>query len=131
MLISLTKKLGLVNNVHWAGIRDNGWQILNAVDIYVQPSLSEGLPMAIVEAMALRLPVVATNVGGVPEIIKDGENGYLAKPASVESLADALECMLADPSQWKIMGELGYRRYQDSFRGEKSVKKFFERYYST
>jgi glycosyltransferase involved in cell wall biosynthesis len=130
-LPKLAEKLGLINNVHWAGIRDNAWQILNAVDMYVQPSLSEGMPIAIMEATALKLPVVATNAGGVPEIVKNGENGYLAKPGCVESLVDALERMLAEPSQWEIMGELGYRRYQDLFIGEKSVKEFVEKYYST
>ena len=99
--------------------------------MYVQPSLSEGMPIAIMEATALKLPVVATNTGGVPEVVKDGENGYLAKPGCVNSLADTLERMIADPSKWEIMGKAGYRRYQDMFTGEKSIKKLVERFYSS
>jgi glycosyltransferase involved in cell wall biosynthesis len=129
LLPDLAEKLGLNNIVHWAGIRDNGWQLLNAVDIYVQPSLSEGLGLAIAEAMALRLPVVATRIGGIPEIVIDGENGYLAKPGCINSLVDALERMISDPIKWEIMGSIGYRRYQDLFNGEKSVKLLVERYY--
>ncbi len=122
-------KLGLTDHVHWAGIRDKGWQILNAADLYVHPSRDEGLGLAIVEAMSLRLPVVATRVGGVPEAVISGETGGLAEPGSVTSLADAIEHMLASQTRWKTIGDAGYRRYQDLFKGEKSVKILVEQYY--
>ena len=128
-LPELAKKLEVTNNVHWAGIRDNGWQILNVADIYVQPSLSEGLGLAIVEAIALKLPVVATCTGGIPEIVKDGQNGYLAKPGCIDSLINNLERMLANPSQWEIMGNAGYQLYKDRFIGEISVQKLIKKYY--
>lgn len=130
VLTQQAAKLGLSNRVHWAGIRDEGWQILNAADIYVQSSrFAEGLPLAIMEAMSLRLPVVATRVSGIPEAVIDGETGYLADPANVESLATAMNHILSEPSKWKMMGEAGYNRYLHLFRGENSVQTMVENYF--
>lgn len=121
--------LGVSKWVHWAGIRDQGWQILNAADVYVQPSRSEGLGLAIIEAMSLSLPIVATRVGGIPEAVVDGETGYLAEYANALSLATAIENMLLQPSKWKSMGEAGYLRHMDLFRGENSIKALVENYF--
>ncbi len=123
-------ELGLSNSIHWAGIRDEGWQILNAADVYIQPSrFGEGLPLAVIEAMALKLPVIATRVAGVPEAVIDGETGYLSEPDSVESLATTIACLLPEQSKWKIMGEAGYHRYLRLFRGENSIKTLVENYF--
>lgn len=127
-LPELAAQLSIDSCVHWAGIRDNGWQVLNAADIYIQPSRSEGLGLAIVEAMALKLPVVATRVGGIPEAVIDGETGYLADTATVGDLTDALDKMLADPTRWQHMGEAGYNRYHHLFKGENSVLRLTEKY---
>jgi glycosyltransferase involved in cell wall biosynthesis len=122
--------LGLWGSVHWAGIRDEGWKILNAADIYVQPSRhSEGLPLAVVEAMALKLPVVATELGGIREAVIDKKTGYLAEPDNVESLANALMPLLVDPVRRQAMGQEGYSRYLRLFRGENSVKVLVEHYF--
>jgi len=123
------EQLGLTGHVHWPGIRDEGWQILNAADIYVQPSRSEGLPLAIMEAMALRLPVVGTRTGGIPEAVVDGDTGYLAAPGDIDSLIQVIEHSLAEPAKWSSMGEAGYLRYLRSFRGEDSVRALVEKYY--
>lgn len=124
------EQLGLTGHVHWAGIRDEGWQILNAVDIYIQPSRSsEGIGLAIMEAMALRLPVIGTQIGGIPEAVVDGETGYLAAPADVDSLVQVIEHILTEPDKWTSMGEAGYRRYLQLFQGENSVKTLVEKYY--
>jgi len=66
-LYKLSNKLELSGYVHWAGITDHAIETLNVADVYVQPSRKEGLPLAIMEAMALGLPIVATNTGGIPE----------------------------------------------------------------
>ena len=116
--------------VHWLGIVDRGWEKLNAVDFYVQPSRSEGLCLAIMEAMALKLPIVATTAGGNPEAVIDGVTGFLAEHNSVESLSEAIEQMLAAQSKWEAMGEAGYRRYIQLFRGENSIKTLVDKYYS-
>jgi glycosyltransferase involved in cell wall biosynthesis len=122
-------RLGLCGRVHWTGIMDNGWKILNAADVYVQPSRSEGLPLTILEAMSLKLPIVATKVGGIPEVVVDGETGYLARCADPASLAVALEKMLCQPYSWKSMGEAGYLRYLHHFRGDNSIKTLVKDYY--
>lgn len=122
--------LGIQDRVHWAGIRDQGWRLLNAADIYVQPSRdSEGLALAIVEAMALGLPAVGTKVGGVPEAILDGVTGFLAEPDDVESLGDQLRRLTANPLKRQAMGRAGFQRYRELFDGKQSVKQLLE-YYS-
>ncbi len=123
-------RLGLTKRVHWAGVRDEGWKILNSADFYVQPSrFGEGLPFAIMEAMAMHLPVVATRVAGNPEAVVDGETGYLTEPRDADSLARAIERMIEDRSRWEAMGDSGYSRFMQLFDAERSVKYLVEKYY--
>ena len=128
-LPSQANALGLSDCIHWAGIRDAGWQILNAADIYLQPSRSEGLPLSIMEAISLGLPVVASRVGGVPEIVVDGKTGYLFKSEDISEFAAAISKMLSCPHKAELMGKEGFRKFQQQFRGELSVKKLVENYY--
>ncbi len=129
-LPTMARDLGISGCVHWAGIRDEGWQVLTAADVYVQSSrFAEGLPLAIIEAMALKLPVVATRVAGVGEIVLDGENGLLCAPDDVDSLTVRMREMLSQPDQWDKMGEAGYKRYMEMLRGEKSVETLIQNYY--
>ncbi|HWX25271.1 MAG TPA: glycosyltransferase family 4 protein [Vicinamibacteria bacterium] len=114
---------GISERVHWAGIRDEGWRLLNAADLYVQPSRSEALPLAIVEAMALELPVLATRAGGLPEVVIEGETGYLAEPEDVGDLQATLERCLADRADWRRLGEAGRARYERFFDGALSVRR--------
>ena len=71
-------------------------EFLNASDIFVLPTYHEGLPNVVLEAMACRLPVVATKVGGIPEAVKDGENGFLVPPKNVERLYRNIESLIKD-----------------------------------
>jgi len=123
-------KMGINKNVHWAGIRDHGWRLLNAADLYVQPSrFGEGLSLAIMEALALKIPVIATRVAGQSEAVINGVNGYLVEPDNIASLDGAIKRLLANPSKWETMGMSGYQRYRRNFLGEDSIKKLFEKYY--
>jgi len=79
--------------------------LLNEANVFVLPSHNEGLPMAILEAMASGLPIISTKVGGIPEVVKDGCNGFLIKPGDVDALADKIAFLSAHPSQCKIMGK--------------------------
>jgi glycosyltransferase involved in cell wall biosynthesis len=129
-LPQLAVDLGIADFVHWPGISDDGWQILNAADIYTQPSRhSEAIGLAVMEAMALKLPVVGTNLSGIPEAVVNGQTGYLAEPGDVDSLTSAFERLLSEVSNWPRMGEAGYQRYLTMFRGERSVQSLFEKYY--
>ena len=122
--------LGLEGKVHWAGIRDKGWHILNAADLYVQSSrFGEGLSLSIMEAMALKLPIIATKVAGQAEAVIDGETGYLAEPDSIDSLSDTLMKMLNNQSRWGTMAEAAYLRYMKLFKGENSIKILLEDHY--
>ena len=125
----LAETLGISQRVHWGGIRDEGWMLLQAADLYAQPSYSEGLPLGVMEAMSLRLPVVASRVGGLAEAVIDGESGRLVQAGSVESLAQAIQGIMADPARRSAMGHAAYQRYRRLFRGEDSARTLLSLYF--
>lgn len=96
--------LGIGDRVHLLGFRDDVADILAAGDVFTMPSLSEGLPLALVEGMSFGLPVVVTRVGGVPEVVTDGVEGLIVPPSDACSLATALEALLQDPARRQQMG---------------------------
>lgn len=116
--------LGIANNVRFLGFRDDVPSILEAIDIFALPSLSEGLPLAILEALALEKPVVATNVGGIPEVIEEGAVGYLVPPKNSEALADKILYLLRYPEVAIKMGKSGRRRIEEFFTVEKMIKEY-------
>ena len=86
------------------------------MDIFVLPSSSrEGLGISIIEAMAAEKPVVATDIGGIPEVVKDGETGYLAPPKNPEALAQAIIKLIQNPTDAKAMGTQGRIRFEKKF----------------
>ena len=99
-------------------IRITGWisssevrQEMLAARVLVQPTFSEGLPVVIMEAMALYRPVLATFIAGIPELVRPGETGWLIPAASVDELASAMEaCLSAAPEELQRLGEMGHRR---------------------
>jgi len=98
-LEALALNLGLNERVHFLGYiseRSRFWGYLQQATVFVLPSLSEGFPRALLEAMACGLPVVATNVGGIPELVTDGVNGFLVPPRNEKALAEAIERVLND-----------------------------------
>jgi glycosyltransferase involved in cell wall biosynthesis len=96
-LRSRTQHLGLTDRVLFLGWREDVPDLLHAFDLFVFPSLSEGMGRGLVEAMASRLPIVATRVCSIPEVLADGEAGYLVEPADSLSLACGIETLLRDP----------------------------------
>jgi len=84
-------------------------ELYRRAKIFVLPSHVEGLPIALLEAMATGLPVVATKVGGIPDVVEDGLSGFLISPEDPEALADKIICLLEDPGLCRQMGETGKR----------------------
>lgn len=89
--------LGIGQKVRFLGYREDVSSVLAGIDIFVLPSLSEGLPLSLLEAMAANTPVVASNVGGIPEVIQNQESGLLAQPAEPTDLADKILTLLDHP----------------------------------
>ena len=114
-LRELAAELGVSDRLHLLGLRDDVERVFAAGDVFVQPSRSEGLPLAVLEAMAAGLPVVASRVGGMPEAVRDGESGYLVPPAEPEVLADALRKVLEAPDRGLSLGRAGWERVRSDF----------------
>jgi len=103
------ENLGIVDNVRFLGWRPDVNEIMGCFDIFVLPSLNEGMGRVLVEAMANGLPIVASSVGGIPDLVKHGENGLLVPPADEGSLERAISALLSDEARRKHMGETGKR----------------------
>jgi len=96
-LIELTAKLGLTKNIHFLGFRQDALQIVASSDLFVSTSLWEGIPTVLLEAMALCVPIIATNIPGTREIIIDQQTGILVQPKKPEQLARAIIKFMSDP----------------------------------
>lgn len=109
------RRLGLGQAAQLAGERDDVLELLADADIFVLSSRSEGLPLSILEAMSVGLPVVASRVGGVAEVVVDGETGLLVPPGDPSSLAAAIERLLGDPALRNRLGAAGRARIEEFF----------------
>lgn len=109
--------LGLEGRVHFLGWQHELGPIYADLDLVVLSSLNEGTPVSLIEAMAAGLPVVATDVGGVPDVVSDGKTGLLAPPKDPPAMSRAMGTLLDDPGRRRAMGQLGreavYPKYSD------------------
>jgi glycosyltransferase involved in cell wall biosynthesis len=115
-------KLGIEKNVIFTGFRQDVPSLLKFFDIFVLPSLKEGLPFAIIEAMATAKPVIATDVKGNREVVEDGISGILVPPKNPQSLAKAIINLLQDKERAKKMGNEGFSRAEQIFSSEKFIQ---------
>ena len=106
----LAWSLGINTKVRFMGQRSDNLQILKAIDVFVLPSLSEGMGSVLLEAAACGAPIIATRVGGIPEVVSDGENGLLYPPGDSQALAAALLRLLDDRELAKRLAAEGARR---------------------
>jgi glycosyltransferase involved in cell wall biosynthesis len=107
------RRLGIEDTVAFAGYRPDARRLAGAFDVFTLSSLQEGLPIALLEAMACGVPVVATAVGGVPEAVRDGREGLLVAPGRPPALADALVTLLEDPARRAALGAAAQARTRD------------------
>ena len=114
-LLAQARNLGVGERVVFLGHREDTDVLLQALDIFVLPSLSEGIPMALLEAMAASRPIVASRVGGIPEIIEDGVEGFLVESMDVNNLAERCRRLIESPDVARKMGEQGRKRVESEF----------------
>jgi len=101
-----------------------------AADLFVLPSRSEGMPNALLEAMACGVPAIATSVGGVPEIIRDGTNGLLVPPDDIIVLANAIRALLVDRTRRRVLGGAGQLRVRTAFARSRMLEQYAYRYFA-
>lgn len=111
----------MTEHIHFLGFRQDIPDLLAASDYFVLPSLWEGLPMALIEAMAAGLPVVATDVSGSRQVVVNGETGLLVAPGDAQALANALQQLLSQPQRARAMGLAAQRRVTDHFGAKKQA----------
>lgn len=106
---------GVDDHVSWLGEREDVPELVRALDVLLLPSWEEPFGRAVIEAMALEVPVIATNVGGPAEIIQDGREGYLLQPRAPQAWARAIRRLAENPEQAREMGRAGRRRVEQAF----------------
>lgn len=122
-LVTLAAQLNLTPHVEFLGYQPRAAEWMRRFDLLLHPSQHEGFGLVLLEAMAARLPIVATRVSAIPEIVVDGQTGCLIPPQDPESLAQAVIGLLNQPARRAQMGEAGYQRLVQEF----SVAKMLDR----
>lgn len=129
-LEGLARSLRLHEKVIFTGFREDFFSLIKSFKVFVLPSLSEGFGVVILYAMAASLPVVATNVGGVPEIVQDRITGLLVPAGDSKELARAIAYLLDHPEQARAMGEAGRRRLEAYFSLKTKIDRTIDVYKS-
>lgn len=127
-LRAMVKDAGLEACVHFAGFQESVFACLAAMDLYAHPALMEGFGIAVLEAMAMKKPVVATTTGGLPEIVQDGETGLLVPPGDADALAQAVIALAQDPARCRQLGEAGRSRVAMHFTVEAMMERLTSAY---
>jgi len=128
MISKTAATLGIADRVHVLGFRDDVPRVLAGSDMFVLPTPSEGLSVAIMEAMAAALPVVATAVGGNAELVEPGKTGYLVQAGDVGALAEAIRVLARDPARRKAMGRAARSRVMLEFTADKMADRYAQLY---
>jgi glycosyltransferase involved in cell wall biosynthesis len=129
-LAALHEKLALERHVRFLGFRGDVREMLGGADLFVLSSVSEGISLTLLEAMAAGLPVVATDVGGNREVVAHRETGLLVPPRSPEALAAAMLRLVRDPATARRMGAAGRERVEKQFDLRRVVQTYERLYLS-
>lgn len=123
-LIGTVRQLQISKKVIFLGDRSDVPELMNAFDTFILSSVTEGISLTLLEAMATGLPVVATNVGGNPEVVVDGVTGILVPPKDPEKMAEAIIRLLQNRELAKQMGDAGRKRVEEKFSLERMVREY-------
>jgi len=129
LLHDVIEARGIRGIVHVYGATNTYQEFLGGSDIFVLPSYVEGLPIGLLEAMANGLPVVATNVGGIPEVVREGIDGKLVPPGDIAALRDALAWMVTHAQEREVMGVQAAERARANFSEERMVSAYLSLYH--
>ena len=130
-LEALAAELGSADHVHWLGWRSDAAAMIGAFDALLLPSLWEGFGLVLLEAMARRVPIIASRVSAIPEVVVHGETGLLVAPRDVDALAAAMTRLLADHALRQHMGLLGAARLEERFSVERMARETIAVYESS
>lgn len=119
---------GIADRIHWAGFQQDIELAMSAMDLYVCPSLSESLPLTLLEAMAAARPIIATAVGGVPEIIQNERTGLLIPPRQSAALGAAIERMMSELTLATRCGQQAQARILADFEPTQQTQRLVELY---
>lgn len=122
-LCSLAEELGLSERIIWAGLRNDVADLIRAMDICVLSTHAEGMPLVLLEAMALKRPVIATRVGGIPELITHEETGLLFEKNDCQELAREISMLLDDEKRAGLLARKGQEHVRANFNKEKTVNR--------
>jgi glycosyltransferase involved in cell wall biosynthesis len=129
-LEAAVERLGLTSVVHFPGFRRDATQLLPALDVFVLSSLSEGISLALLEAMAAGVPVVATSVGGNVEILQKPASGVLVPPRSPRALADGILSLINDSTRRRLLSAGGRERVEEAFSLKRMIRNYESLYAS-
>jgi glycosyltransferase involved in cell wall biosynthesis len=124
----LAFSLGIRDRIHFLGKQDSVTELLPLADLMLMPSELESFGLAALEAMACRVPAIATRVGGVPELIEDGVNGSLFPVGDIDNMAHRAIELLKDPQKLDAMGAAARQTAQDHFCASRIIP-LYEKYY--
>jgi glycosyltransferase involved in cell wall biosynthesis len=128
-LEALSKTLGVADRITWTGFFMDIPGFLSALDIYVQPSINEGLSLSILEAMAAEKPVIATRVGSADEIIENENTGLVIQPGSVEAIVNSVKTLLNNPDLRKSQAKNAKKHVFEKYNVQKMVDRYTNLYY--
>ncbi len=126
----LIAEKGVSDNVKFPGwVRgDTKDKLLREADVFFLPSYNEGMPMSVLDAMGYGFPVVSTNVGGIPKIVHDGENGYCCDPGDVNRFAKRITKILLDGKERKSFGEASWKIVKEGYSLEAHLNRIEQAY---
>ena len=127
-LVEEIRRQGVEERVTYAGpvYGEGKWEAFAKADVFVHPTLNDSFPLVVLEAMGTGLPVVTTDEGAVPEMVRDGVDGLICPKGDPKALADALERLLSDAALRTRMGDSGKARYRESYTLEQFEKRFVD-----